>query len=133
MRAAWSRDGNPDSGMKRILATAAVLFLLLRPVCDVLAAGPAHDEGGQNTHAAALQDASGGNAHEHNVPCCADIEDGAVTTLSEAVVAGNGKLAFSAPAWSPLRSGAARADARHPPGIPIAAASFYARTARVRR
>ena len=67
------------------------------------------------------------------VPCCADIEDGAVTTLSEAVVAGNGKLAFSAPAWSPLRSGAARADARHPPGIPIAAASFYARTARVRR
>jgi hypothetical protein len=121
-------------GMKRILATAAVLFLLLRPVCDVLAAGAKHDERGQEAHAVEHQDARGASAHEHDVPCCADVEDGAVAKPSEpARVAGESRLAFAAPAWTVVRSGTASADARHPPGILITAASFYARSARIRR
>jgi len=120
--------------MKRILATVALLFLLLRPVCDVLAAATALDERRQDTHAAGHLDAAGGSVHEHEVPCCADIDDGAVTTLSGLEgVPSEGKLAFASPARTAVHPGVSSADVRHPPGIVVAAAPFYARSARIRR
>ena len=86
--------------MNQIFPTAVVLLRMLRPKRGVLAAGAAHVERGQDTHAAALVDTTGDSAHECNLPCCADIERGAVTTLS---------------------------------GANVAAVSFYARSARIRR
>lgn len=86
--------------MNRIFAAAAVLLRMLRPECSVLAAGAAHVEREQDAHAVALADTTGDSAHERNLPCCADIEGGAVTTLS---------------------------------GATVATASFYARSARIRR
>jgi len=127
----------PRIAMKRILASAALLFLLLRPVCDVLAAGAIPGEQGQDAHSVAHQDARGGSAHDHDAPCCADIEDGAVSTSSQPAnvrVTGESKLAVAAPARTALHfSGASVAGARYPPDILFASASFYARSARIRR
>jgi hypothetical protein len=123
--------------MKPILATAAMLFLLLRPVCDALAAGATHDERGQDTHTAAHQDARGGSAHGHDVPCCADLGDGAVAKLGEPAavrVTGESKPALAAAAWTAMHyTGAVGADARQPPRVLFTTSSFYARSARIRR
>jgi len=121
--------------MKRILATAALFFLLLRPVCDALAAGAILVE--QDAHSVAHQVPRGGSAHNHDAPCCADVEDGAVSTLSEPAnvrVTGEIKLAVAAPARTATRfASASSAGARHPPGALITSASFYVRSARIRR
>ncbi|MGD9953734.1 MAG: hypothetical protein AB7S87_14250 [Burkholderiales bacterium] len=117
--------------MKRLLALTAVLFLLLRPLCEVQAAGVAHDEQGAQAHATASD-----HAHEA-VPCCAELEDGALATLSVPAIApgaGDGKFAFSAPVLNvlPAERGLG-AFARHPPDTSSPPLSFYARTARIRR
>ena len=117
--------------MKRFLALTAVLFLLLRPLCEVQAAGFAQDERGSQAHATASS-----HAHEA-VPCCAEFDDGALATPSAAVIApsaGDGKLAFPAPVLAVLP--AERGPGvliRHPPDALSPPLSFYARTARIRR
>lgn len=123
--------------LKRILATVAMMFLLLRPVCDVLAASVIPGEQGQDAHSVAHQDTGGGSAHDHNVPCCADVEDGAVAAPSDLAngrVTGESKPVFAALARAMTDfAGAPSAGARHPPGAPFTSSSFYARTARIRR
>ena len=71
--------------MKPLLATLAVLFLLLRPLCEAQAATIGHDEAGAHAHAAA----SGHS--EETVPCCAELDDGALVAPSlPALAAGAG-------------------------------------------
>ncbi|MDH4174438.1 MAG: hypothetical protein OEZ09_10980 [Betaproteobacteria bacterium] len=123
--------------MRRILATAALFFLLLRPVCDVLAAGAIAGVQEQDAHSVAHQDVRGGSALDHDVPCCADVEDGTVSTLSESAnvrVTSESKLAVAAPARTATHFvGASSAGARHPPGVLHTSTSYYARSARIRR
>jgi hypothetical protein len=117
--------------MKRFFALAAVLFLLLRPLCDVQAAGSAHGELGAQTHATADHDAGGA------VPCCADLDEGSLVKLGEPAAArgaGDGKLMFASPASLAVHHASVPgADARHRPGTLFTPSSFYARSARIRR
>lgn len=117
--------------MKRSFALLAVLFLLLRPLCDVQAAGSAQGEPGVRAHATESYESNG------TAPCCADLEDGSLAKLSEPAVArgtGDGKPVFAAPRSIAVQyAGTPRAVARHPPDAVIALPSFYARSARIRR
>lgn len=117
--------------MKRSFALLAVLFLLLRPLCDVQAAGTAHVEPGAHAHATANDDASS------TAPCCADLENGSLAKLTEPAAVrgtGDGKPAFAAPVLTAVHySGTQDAYVRHPPDALLAPISFYARSARIRR
>jgi hypothetical protein len=117
--------------MKPLLAMLAVLFLLLRPLCEVQAAGLGHEEAGAHAHAA-------GSGHpEKSVPCCAELDEGALVAPSLPALApgvGDGKAGFLAPVlhvWPAERR--AGALARHPPDALPPLLSFHARTARIRR
>jgi hypothetical protein len=117
--------------MKRSFALLAVLFLLLRPLCEVQAAGFAHGEPGPHTHATT------GYQADEAVPCCAELDDGSLAPLSVpalALGAGDGKLAFAAPVLTAAHyAGTPGTVARHTPGVLLPSLSFYARSARVRR
>lgn len=117
--------------MKRFLALSAVFFLLLRPLCDVQAAGAAHD--GQVAHAHATADFHG---HEPE-PCCAELEDRFMVGLSATAFApgfGDGQPVLAAPVLVAARgAGASDGVTRHPPGFLPTSLSFYARSARIRR
>lgn len=117
--------------MKRSFALLAVLFLLLRPLCDVQAAGSAHVEPGAHTHATANNDAGS------TAPCCADLENGSLAKLTEPAAArsaGDGKPAFAAPVLTAMHYAATQgASVRHPPDVLLPSISFYARSARIRR
>ena len=117
--------------MKRFLALSAVLFLLLRPLCDVQAAGAAHDGPGAHTHATA-------DSHTHEPePCCAELDDRSLVGLSATAVApgfGDGQPALAAPVLVAADNAVASASAtRHPPGFVPISLSFYERSARIRR
>ena len=124
----------PD--MKQTLAVLAALFLLLRPLCDVQAAGIDHDASRSDVHAVAGHDDGGVDSHG-GMPCCADLEDGAVAKLTEPAavrLASDGKISFTSAAavfaWHPRLT----ADsARRPPDPVLTRTSFYARSARIRR
>ena len=117
--------------MKRSFALIAVLFLLLRPLCDVQAAGSGHGDPGVNTYVTANYLADGAAI------CCADLDDGSLVKLSEPAAArgvGDGKLVFATPGLIAVHyASAPRADARVRPGILFTPSSFYARSARIRR
>jgi hypothetical protein len=117
--------------MKRSFALIAVLFLLLRPLCDVRAAGSAHGEPGVQTHATANYHADGA------ATCCAAFHDGSLVNLGEPAAArsaGEGKLAFATPGLIAVHyASAPRADARVRLGTFFTPSSFYARSARIRR
>ena len=117
--------------MKRSFALLAVLFLLLRPLCDVQAAVSAHGEPGVHAHAIADYHADGA------ATCCANLDDGSLVKLSEPAAAGGageGKLVFAASGLIAVHyAGAPRADARVRPGTLFIPSSFYARSARIRR
>lgn len=116
--------------MKRSFALLAVLFLLLRPLCDVQAAGAAHGEPGARTHATANNDASGA------APCCADLDDGSLAKVhvpAIALGAGDDNVAFATPGLIAARYAGTPDLARHPLGAAIPPPSFYARSARIRR
>jgi hypothetical protein len=117
--------------MKRSFALIAVLFLLLRPLCDVQAAGAANGEPGLHTYAAANYHADGA------ATCCAALHDGSLVKLSEPAAArsaGEDKLVFATPGLIAVHyASAPRADARVRPGTFFSPSSFYARSARIRR
>jgi hypothetical protein len=115
--------------MKRFLALSAMLFVLVRPLCEVQAAGSAYGEPGSRAHATASYHA--GEA----VLCCAELEDGSLATASlPAVALGDGKPAFAAPVLSIVHfDGGPGAVARQSPGFLPPSLSFYARSARIRR
>ena len=115
--------------MKRFLALSAVLFVLLRPLCEVQAAGFAHGEPGPHTHATT------GYQADEAVPCCAVLDDGSLAPSSvPALGAGDGKLVFAAPVLTAVHfAGTPGTVARHTPGVLLPSLSFYARSARIRR
>jgi len=117
--------------MKRSFVLVAVLFLLLRPLCDVQAAGSGHGDPGVHTYATANCHADGA------ATCCADLDDGSLVKLSEPAAArgaGEGKLAFATPGLIAVHyASAQRADARVRLGTLFTPSSFYARSARIRR
>ena len=117
--------------MKRSFAFLAVLFLLLRPLCDVQAAGAANGEPGVHTYATANYHADGA------ATCCAVLDDGLLVKLSEPAAARGapeGKLVFATPGLIAVHyASAPRADARVRPGTLFTPSSFYARSARIRR
>lgn len=124
--------------MKRSFAVLAALFLLLRPLCDVLAAGPAHGGRAADAYAAAEHTARSADRVGEDTQCCAAIEDGAIVRPGEAVAVravGDSELAFAAPAWA--AAGYApdqNLDARHRPGVLFTrTSSYYARSARIQR
>ena len=117
--------------MNRFLALSAVLFLLLRPLCDVQAAGAAHDGPGAHAHATA-------DSHTHEPElCCAELEDRSLIGLSATAVApgfGDGQPALAAPVLVAAHDAVASASVtRHPPGFVPLSLSFYERSARIRR
>jgi hypothetical protein len=115
--------------MKRFLALSVMLFLLLRPLCEVQAAGFAYGEPGSQAHATASYHG------DEAVPCCAELEDGSLAIASlPAVALGDGKLAFAAPVLSTVHfGGGSGAVVRQSPGVLPPSLSFYARSARIRR
>lgn len=118
--------------MKRFLALSAVLLVLLRPLCEVQAAGFAHGEPGPHTHATT------GYQADEAVPCCAELDQGSLAPSSVPALplgAGDGKLAFAAPVLTAVHYAGTPggAVARHTPGVLLPSLSFYARSARIRR
>ena len=117
--------------MKRFLALSAMLFLLLRPLCEVQAAGVPHDEPGAHTRTTGVH-----HAHEA-LPCCSSLEDGSLVTLSVpsvALDAGHGQPALSAPELLTAHgAGGTAAVTMLPPDVLPPSLSFYARSARIRR
>lgn len=117
--------------MRRILALSAMLFLLLRPLCDVQAAGVPHDEPGAYARTTGVH-----HAHEA-LPCCSSLEDGSLVTLgvpSVALDSGNGQPALAAPVLLAAHdAGGTAAVTLLPPDVLPPSLSFYARSARIRR
>jgi hypothetical protein len=124
--------------MKRSFALLAALFLLLRPLCDVLAADPAHGGRAADAYAAAEHTTGSADRLGEGAQCCAAIEDGAYAKPVEAAAVravGDSELAFAAPAWTAAGDAPDQnSDARHRPGVLFTrASSYYARSARIQR
>lgn len=122
--------------MKQALAILAALFLLLRPVCDLQAAGVAQDVQQGAAHAAA-EHGLGNTAPHGDTPCCAYLDEGAVAKLGEPAAVRLG--ADEKPAMEPTArhpAGPARVPDHHvgvSPGAFFTSSSYYARSARIRR
>lgn len=123
--------------VKQFLAFVAALFLLVRPLCDVQAAGVLHDARPGEVHAMAGHDvwrtAPGGE-----MPCCANLKDGAVVKLGQPAVTqlpADGNPVVVTAAWLIARNDAraAEVDVRFSSGAFFTPSSFYARSARIRR
>lgn len=124
----------PD--MKQTLAVLAALFLLIRPLCDVQAAGISHDTSHGDVHVVAGHDHGDVDSHG-DTPCCANLDDGAAAKLVEPAavrLSSDGKIPFASAAavfaWRPRLTVDA---ARRPPDLILTRTSFYARSARIRR
>ena len=131
-----SREHAPVGPVKQSLAVVALLFLLLRPLCDVWAAGHAHAESGAAAQSAVLPDDHGANSHDGE-PCCESIEDRALARPSDAnaiPVFTGAEGAIAEAAWTPMGRGSAWiAAVRKPRDVIPLALSYYARTARILR
>lgn len=122
--------------MKQSLAVLALFLLLMRPLCDVWAAGHGHAEAGKVAQSTAWQDDHGIDSHDDG-PCCASVEDGALAKLSEAgamAIGTHGEAAILAAAWiSAAYGGTSLPAARKPSGAPPRVLAYYARSARIQR
>jgi len=122
--------------VKYSLAVLAALFLLLRPLCDVWAAGHAHAESGSAANSSALEDTHGASPHDGEL-CCASLGDAILANPSDAgpiVTASDADAAIAAVAWIPASYVVATMPRlRKPPGIPPPSLSYYARSARIQR
>ena len=118
--------------MKRALAVLAAVFLLLRPVCDVRAAESAHAAQEGAAHASLDGERHDGGS---DGPCCADIEDGALAKVSQkAGTPGGPEAMLAAPVrLAVLDPGSPGTSARVPSVLSRTPASFYVRSARIRR
>jgi hypothetical protein len=121
--------------MKRYLSILAALFLLLRPLCDVWAAGADLAIDRNVAQSSACDITQGANSHQGD-PCCARVAKDVIAKVSEpgAVRGGMGVPALkSATAWlQSSYAGAAAASIRKLPGAPPTL-SFYARSTRILR
>lgn len=122
--------------MKQVLAFVAALFLLVRPLCDVQAAGVSQDERTGEVHAMAGHDVRGTDPRGES-PCCAYLEDRAVVKLGQPAVAwlaADSEPAVVSAAWRiALNARAAEVDVRFSSGAFFTPSSYYARSARIRR
>lgn len=118
--------------MKRTFAALAVLFLLLRPLCDVLAAESAHA-----AHESGPSAVMNGGSHEGGGEglCCADIEDGALAKVSEKAGPTAGlEATLAAPVlFTVLQLETPGTRTRDPTLRSRTTSSFYLRSARIRR
>lgn len=122
--------------MKRSFAVVAALFLLLRPLCDVLAAEPAHGGRTADAYAAAEHTARSADRLGEDTQCCAAIDGAHAKPVKAAAVraVGDSELAFAAPAWTVAGYAPDQnVDARHRPGVLFTSTSYYARSARIQR
>lgn len=121
--------------MKRALPLLAAAFLLLRPVCDVLAACEPAVDVAFSAPLTTCEYTHGANSNE-GAPCCASIDENVVAKANET---GAVRTSFSVPAlnstaaWIPVRYASAEAASiRRPPGAPPTL-SYYARSTRILR
>ena len=125
-----------DDAVKRFLALTAVLFLLLRPMCDVW--GAAHGHAGPDVAAhAAVATADLHGAHgEPSEYCCAKIQDGNLISATSGGIALASFEGWSAPSTSwtsavhPYRQALRTWHSRDAPPVKL---SYYARTSRILR
>lgn len=123
--------------MKRTITLLAVLLLLLRPVCDALAAGQVHAAGALAVHVAASHGSDGADRHGE-LSCCSDVGDGALVKPGDPVVRNPGADGKFEPYFVQIRAAAASRgeplpDPRQPPGAFFTTLSYYARSARILR
>jgi hypothetical protein len=122
--------------VKWSFAILAALLLLLRPLCDVWAAGSAYAETRSSVQLAACEDFHGTSPHD-SAPCCANLEDSVLASTGniDAVSAASpGNAAIVPMAWIPAsRAGTGMSIVRRPPGASPPQHSYYARSARIQR
>lgn len=122
--------------MKRSLAVLAALLLLLRPLCDVWAAGHAHADAGSAVQWSASADTHGANPHDGE-QCCASLGDAVLAIPGDTgpfTTAGDAQAAIAAFAWIPAHYVTTAMPRLHrPPAVPPPSLSYYARTARIQR
>ena len=119
--------------MKRFLATTAVLFLLLRPVCDAWGAAHGHAEADASASAAAVVDGHG-TEQDSTEFCCAKVQESNLIPPVAVTVAGPASEGWSTAPGVEIRMGRAHqreARVRHPPDAPPLQSSYYARSARI--
>jgi hypothetical protein len=126
----------PSRTVKYSLAVLAALFLLLRPLCDVWAAGHAHAEAGSAVQSSALEDTHGAGPHDGG-SCCASLGNAILANPSDAgpiAAASDAHAAIAVGAWSPAAYVAtAMPLLLKPSGVPPPSLSYYARSARILR
>jgi len=121
--------------VKRFLALTAVLFLLLRPMCDVW--GAAHGHSGPHVTASAAAVVDGNGTHsEPSEFCCAKVQDGNLISTGGVGIANaafDGWPPFST-TWVPAAR-AYRQDfrSRNSRDAPPPQLSYYARSSRILR
>lgn len=121
--------------MKQVLALVAALFLLVRPLCDVQAAGMAQEP---DLGAAHTMAGHGSKDPHGDTPCCAYLGEDAVAKLSEPaaprIAADDGTPAIASAAWRIARHALVpEVLARASPRELFTPSSYYARSARIRR
>ena len=122
--------------MKRFLAMTAVLFLLLRPLCDAWGATHSHAApGASSTAATAVADGHSADQNSDEF-CCSKVQDSNLIPPAGIALAGPSSDGWSLAAASGIRMGRAhllQARVRHPPDAPPLQLSYYARSARILR
>jgi hypothetical protein len=122
--------------MKRILALAAMLFLLLRPVCDVWASTHDHSEHRAAAHAAAAVAGGHGAQGQPSDFCCSKVQDGNLIMSGGTVAAitGSDGSWVTPVAWSYASQRHWRErSAQRSPDVLHRRVSYYARSARILR
>lgn len=120
--------------VKHSLAILAVLFLMLRPVCDVWAAGHGNAGPAPGAHAVAHADGMGGD--EHAEFCCAEVQDGnliSAGSIAPANAASDGSLFVAAQRGGVARERFGRQGVTPIRDAPLARFSYYARSSRILR
>jgi len=122
--------------MKRFLALTAVLFLLLRPVCDVWGATHGHSKPVEAANAAVL--AADGHGAEHAPAdfCCATVQDGNLISPAGVVLASSvsdGWFANPAAVIPMGRRQHLQIRVGHGLDAPPPQLSYYARSSRILR
>lgn len=122
--------------MKRFLALTAVLFLLLRPMCDVWGAAHGHAGPDATAHATVAVADGHGLYDEPSEFCCAKVQDGNLISTGGVGIANaafDSWPAFTS-AWIPVaRAYRQELRDRHSLDEPPITLSYYARSSRILR
>ena len=122
--------------MKHFLALTAVLFLLLRPVCDVWGAAHGHGEPDSAAHATAPVSDGHGVNHDSDDFCCAKVQDGNLISPAGVMLASSASGEwFAGPAVGVPKGRRHYLQDRVGHGLdaPPPQLSYYARSSRILR